>query len=115
MQMNEFKSPWRIVEHCSDIMVLDVKRWVIDVDDTEDGSKLVNELKDTIAKCDSKVENPFDAIFPTRSGVHIITHPFNMHQFAESLLKKGIVETEKKAKEMIKKNHLTLLYENIKK
>ena len=115
MQMNEFKSPWKIVEHCSDIMALDVKRWVIDVDDTEEDSTLVNELKDTISKCKSKAENPFVTIFPTMSGVHIITHPFNIKQFAESLLKKGIVETEKEAKEMIKKNHITLLYENLKK
>jgi hypothetical protein len=46
-------------------------------------------------------------MIPTKSGSHIITHPFNTYEF------------EKKCKELgievpgIKKNHITLLYENL--
>lgn len=117
MYINEFKSPWRIVEHCSDIMVLDFKRWVVDVDDVVEDSPLVNELKQIISQCDSKAKNPVDTIFPTKSGAHIITHPFNLNQFSYGLMEKGIATSEDKAKkmtnEMVKKNHLTLLYENL--
>jgi len=47
-------------------------------------------------------------IVPTKSGGHIITHPFNTVEFANKACRCKTVEG------LIKKNGLTLLYENIK-
>jgi hypothetical protein len=45
--------------------------------------------------------------FPTKSGVHIITLPFDRQQFIELCEIYYVRDAD------IKKNHLTLLYENL--
>lgn len=58
------------------------KTWIVDIDNTNVDSKLVNDTKDIIVNyC-----QPFDvekivAVIPTKSGVHLITKSFNQETF----------------------------------
>ena len=47
------------------------------------------------------------AVIPTRTGKHIIAHPFNTVEFANKACRCKAIEG------LIKKNNNTLLYENI--
>ena len=57
--------------------------------------------------CESGYDDPIVTIIPTRTGVHIITHPFNMKRFKDICDALSITPPD------IKKNHITLLYENL--
>ena len=58
------------------------KTWIVDIDNTNVDSNLVKDIKDIIVNyC-----QPFDvekivAVIPTKSGVHLITRPFNQETF----------------------------------
>lgn len=84
--------------------------WIIDVDKDDSFDKSVDELTDlyikTIESC--KPYKKIVAVIPTKSGKHIITHPFDASEF---YLKIG--ELVKLGSNLIKKNDVTLLYENI--
>lgn len=83
--------------------------WIIDVDKDDSFDKSVDELTDlyikTIESC--KPYKKIVAVIPTKSGKHIITHPFDASEF---YLKIG--ELVKLGSNLIKKNDVTLLYEN---
>ena len=83
--------------------------WIIDVDKNDSFGKSVDELTDlyikTIESC--KPYKNIVAVIPTKSGKHIITHPFDASEF---YLK--IDELVKLGSNLIKKNDVTLLYEN---
>ena len=83
--------------------------WIIDVDKDDSFDKSVDELTDlyikTIESC--KPYKKIVAVIPTKSGKHIITHPFDASEF---YLKIG--ESVKLGSSLIKKNDVTLLYEN---
>ena len=83
---------------------------VIDVDKDDSFDKSVDELTDlyikTIESC--KPYKKIVAVIPTKSGKHIVTHPFDSSDF---YLKIG--ELVKLGSNLIKKNDMTLLYENI--
>ena len=83
--------------------------WIIDVDKDDSLNKSVDELTDlyikTIESC--KPYKNIVAVIPTKSGKHIITHPFDASEF---YLKIG--ELAKLGSNLIKKNDVTLLYEN---
>ena len=83
--------------------------WIIDVDKDESFGKSVDELTDlyikTIESC--KPCKKIVTVIPTKSGKHIITHPFDASEF---YLKIG--ELAKLGSNLIKKNDVTLLYEN---
>ena len=83
--------------------------WIIDVDKDDSFGKSVDELTDlyikTIESC--KPYKKIVTIIPTKSGKHIITHPFDASEF---YLKIG--ELVKLGRNLIKKNDVTLLYEN---
>ena len=83
--------------------------WIIDVDKDDSLNKSVDELTDlyikTIESC--KPYKNIVAVIPTKSGKHIITHPFDASEF---YLK--IDELVKLGSNLIKKNDMTLLYEN---
>lgn len=53
-------------------------------------------------------------MIPTKSGVHLITHPFNLKEYMDKMdeLVKNVWEDNVDIPD-IKENHLTLLYENI--
>lgn len=83
---------------------------IIDVDKDDSFGKSVDELTDlyikTIESC--KPYKKIVTVIPTKSGKHIITHPFDASEF---YLKIG--ELVKLGSNLIKKNDMTLLYENI--
>lgn len=83
--------------------------WIIDVDKDDSLDKSVDELTDlyikTIESC--KPYKKIVAVIPTKSGKHIITHPFDSSNF---YLKIG--DLVKLGSNLIKKNDMTLLYEN---
>lgn len=83
--------------------------WIIDVDKDDSFGKSVDELTDlyikTIESC--KQYKKIVTVIPTKSGKHIITHPFDA---SELYLKIG--ELVKLGSNLIKKNDVTLLYEN---
>lgn len=83
--------------------------WIIDVDKDDSFDKSVDELTDlyikTIESC--KPYKKIVTVIPTKSGKHIITHPFDSSDF---YLKIG--DLVKLGSNLIKKNDMTLLYEN---
>lgn len=83
--------------------------WIIDVDKDDSFDKSVDELTDlyikTIESC--KPYKKIVAVIPTKSGKHIVTHPFDSSDF---YLKIG--DLVKLGSNLIKKNDVTLLYEN---
>lgn len=83
--------------------------WIIDVDKDDSFGKSVDELTDlyikTIESC--KPYKKIVTVIPTKSGKHIIAHPFDSSDF---YLKIG--ELVKLGSNLIKKNDMTLLYEN---
>ena len=84
--------------------------WIIDVDKDDSFGKSVDELTDlyikTIESC--KPYKKIVTVIPTKSGKHIITHQFDASEFYLN-----IGESVKLGSNLIKKNDMTLLYENI--
>lgn len=105
--LNEFKKPWRFCDHINGSLSGKEKRWVVDVDDCNNMDEYFLAVCDTINKCTSKYKNPIVTMIPTKSGSHIITRPFNTYEFAKYCKERGIEAPG------IKKNHITLLYENL--
>lgn len=112
--LDDFRRPYAVFESCSGKFVdKDDKHWVVDVDDPfihgscMDGNKLW-DLKDTIHIC-KPLGDKVELTMPTRNGVHLITKPFDIQQFTE-LCEKGFRWIPRPE---IKKNHLTLLYEEL--
>lgn len=83
--------------------------WVIDVDDTEAGSPRIQKIKDAINKCTTTYQGGLVFEFPSRTGIHLIYRPFRIDQF-EKLCQESSVPL---SKDDIKKNHLTLLFEDL--
>lgn len=84
------------------------KTWIVDIDNTNVDSNLVKDIKDIIVNyC-----QPFDvekivAVIPTKSGVHLITRPFNHETFNRMFFQvKMSIENEVS----IKKDNPTVLY-----
>lgn len=84
------------------------KTWIVDIDNTTVDSQLVEGVKDIIVNhC-----GPFDvekivAVIPTKSGVHLITRPFNHEIFNRMLSQMNppiVSEVD------IKKDNPTVLY-----
>ena len=84
------------------------KTWIVDIDNTNDDSKLVKDIKDIIVNyC-----QPFDvekivAVIPTKSGVHLITRPFNQETFYR-MFSQFKLSNENEVS--IKKDNPTVLY-----
>jgi hypothetical protein len=114
IEMGETKKPWKMfATACDEIENKEDKRWIVDIDTKDDYS--VDLMKMLVKSCDSKY-NPEEIIIEevnTRGGIHLITRPFNLKQFNEKFLEikeQAIKDIEKPE---IKKNHLTLLYEDL--
>ena len=105
--MGEYRKPWKDFSSvCGGLDGVE-KRWVVDCDNTNKYSDYVLEICRIIRNCDSAFSDPIVTLFNTKSGCHIITHPFNLKQFND------LCEYNKVDKPDIKKNHITLLYENL--
>lgn len=110
---NDYKKNYNVYESCSgQYCHSQNKRWVIDIDDeTSINSDKVKKIEGIINLCQPTNKNKIITKIPTKSGVHIITTPFDRIQFALNCtdnLENGINDMPD-----IKKNHLTLLYENL--
>ena len=109
---HDYKKFYNIFESCSGKFV-DSKNnlWVIDIDNVnidkhEDACKIA-EISRLINNMESGYSENVVYYMPTKSGVHIITHPFNLQHFNEEYDNETLPLD-------IKKNHLTLLYEDLK-
>jgi hypothetical protein len=108
---HDYKKFYAIFESCSGKFVdHDNGMWVIDVDEQlarVDYNNLVNYIN----KMDSRYKLKVVFTMPTKSGLHLIFRPFNLKQFKDGFREyfgDSITEIPD-----IKKNHLTLLYENL--
>ena len=105
--LEESKKPWRFCDSVNGSMSGKEKRWVIDIDDCENNKQYLYYVREAIGRCSTKYDNAIVVTLPTKSGFHIITHPFNTYEFNNHCKDMGIKTPE------IKKNHITLLYENL--
>ena len=111
-----FDKPYSLFDSCAAKYVERSEQlWIIDVDKDDadwysvNGECTVDQLTEyyvgMVEDCEPKKK--IVAVIPTKSGRHIITHPFNTVEFANKACRCRCIDT------LIKKNHLTLLYENI--
>lgn len=108
---NEYKKPWNVIYHANGKnSSIGDSVWIVDIDDCNDSdNEYINKIIELINMCNSKFNNNFITTIPTKSGIHLLTHPFNLQQFND-FFKKEFPETDIPE---VKKDHLTLLYENI--
>ena len=111
---NEYKKPWRVIDHVfGKITAKNAYTWIIDVDDIdlnkEEDNVFIENLKHLINQCQSKYNSVIIGEVPTISGLHILTRPFNMNEYKKYWEQ---LNTDREFSD-IKKNHITLLYENI--
>ena len=106
---NDYKKPWSIVSHVfGKLGSKSQDRWVVDVDEVDTVlDKQVSLITQQIRKCESKYSDPIITAVKTRSGLHIITHPFNLQKFNQYCQEERIIAPD------VHKNHITLLYEDI--
>ena len=84
------------------------KTWIVDIDNTNVDSNLVKDIKDIIVNyC-----QPFDvekivSVIPTKSGVHLITRPFNQETFYRMFSQ---LKLSNENEVDIKKDNPTVLY-----
>lgn len=113
---NDFKKPYSIFDSCAAKYVERSEQlWIIDVDKEDvdhyslNAPITIDDLADNYIKivesCEPKKK--IVTVIPTRSGRHIITHPFNTVEFMSK------ASCNKTVDGLIKKNNNTLLYENI--
>lgn len=104
---NDYNKSYAVFESCSGKYCNPKnKRWIIDIDDCDSDNKNVQSIKSIIHNCEP-IGNKIIKCFPTKSGIHLITKPFDRMQFQDTLRYLPLEQPE------IKKNHLTLLYENV--
>lgn len=104
---NDYRKNYAVFESCSgQYCHSEDKQWVVDCDDCVLHDEYPETVKELINSCKPD-GNKIVTEFPTKSGVHIITTPFDRQQFIELCEEYDIKNVD------IKKNHLTLLYENL--
>jgi len=57
------------------------KKWIIDIDETE--LHLKDEIKDFVNTQRSGFDTNVIAEIPTKTGVHLLTHPFDLREYGE--------------------------------
>lgn len=106
---HDYKKFYNIFESCSGkFSDRNNNLWVIDIDEPRSES-LYNEMTFYINSMRSGYDKNVVFRMPTRSGVHFITRPFNLKQFKDGF---NTVFPNTDIPD-VKKNHLTLLYENL--
>lgn len=111
---SNFDKPQSVFESCVGKFVdRSAQLWIIDVDkeDADFHGMSIDELVAYYTKIIEKECAPRKqvvTVIPTKTGKHIICHPFNVVEFSNKAC--GATCTEG----LIKKNNFTLLYENIK-
>ncbi len=111
---SNFDKPQSVFESCVGKFVdRSSQLWIIDVD-KEDADIHCMSIDDLVTYYTEIIEKecsprrPIVTVIPTKTGKHIICHPFNVVEFSNKAC--GATCTDG----LIKKNRLSLLYENIK-
>ena len=108
---HDFKKFYAIFESCSGKFVdHNNGMWVIDVDGWVSEDDLY-DLRTYINRMDSRYDEKVIFVMPTRNGVHLICRPFNLKQYKDGF--RAFFGNRYDEIPEIKKNHLTLLYENL--
>ena len=106
---NDYRKNYAVFESCSgSYCYSEDKTWIIDLDDCKTDDKKVKKVYEILDHIKPYNTEKVIAQFPTKSGVHLITRPFDVKEFG--LVYGGCFNDETVD---IKKNHLTLLYENL--
>lgn len=105
---HDFKKFYNIFESCSGKFVdKGNSRWIVDID--KEDLDMVDIIKDFINDCEPLKIEKIIFEMPTKSGLHLITRGFNLQDFNGRCINcLGLKKTID-----VKKNHLTLLYENL--
>ena len=112
---HDYKRFYSIFESCSGKYVdRSNARWVVDVDGYGSVTKEQAErlLTDYINTMESGHDVNVIYTMPTRSGFHLITCPFNLQKFNDGFRESVAAQSDIEVP-TVKKNHLTLLYENL--
>lgn len=110
--LNDFRRPYAVYESCSGMFKdRDDQHWIVDIDECSlhEENQITPKWKfvaQDINRC-RPIGDKIELILPTRSGVHLVTKPFDSTQFVSDYISKGFETPE------IKSNHLTLLYEEL--
>lgn len=110
--LHDYQKFYRIYESCSGKHCSKFQKWVVDVDNVNiaDDVNYIGELENFINNMKSGHHKVVETMFLTKSGVHLITHPFDKKQFEQEFHLHFGNDTTLPG---IKKEGLTLLYENI--
>lgn len=104
---NDYKKNYAVFESCSgQYCHSGDKQWVVDCDNCVLHDEYTEKIKELVNSCKPNCDKIVTE-FPTKSGVHLITTPFDRQQFIKLCEQYYIYNID------IKKNHLTLLYENL--
>lgn len=109
--LDDFRRPYAVFESCSGKFVdKDDKHWVVDVDDFVgyNTQKHCETIRNFINNC-QPYGDKIDLMLPTKSGMRLITKPFDINAFNGCM---GVF-TDWIPRPEIKKNHLTLLFEDL--
>lgn len=108
LEQIDFGNPWTIYESEESQNGVSPKLFVIDIDNTGPCSCIVNDIKSIINNNCRPLEriDKVLAVFPTVSGVHLITSAFSKENLAEECLLRNITVPE------IQSNGISLLYYN---
>ena len=113
--MGELKKPWKIFYKAFGNTKSEEQRWIVDVDrqDDIDDKEYLSQITYVIESCSSGFDKNVITTIPTKSGFHIITHPFNVKEYNDKMdaFAKNEWHDNVDIPE-IKKNHISLLYEN---
>lgn len=111
--LDDFRRPYAVFESCSGKDVdKDDRHWVVDVDDfvgynTQEHCETIRNFINDCQPFEDR--NKIELILPTKNGMHLITRPFDVKTFNICM---GIF-TDMIPHPEIKKNHLTLLFEDL--
>lgn len=111
---HDYKKFYNIFESASGKFVeRDNSLWVVDIDGGVTAVEL-NAIRAYINTMESKHKDNIVYTMPTKSGVHLICHPFNLNQFYQNFnIGYPYIAQWSRNIPDVKKNHLTLLYENL--
>ena len=109
--LDDYRRPYAVFESISGKdMSKDDKHWVVDIDDCLFNIPSSVQKRASIIRVIEGCEpegRKLETMIPTRTGIHLITRPFNLGQFQSRCMEElGFVPD-------VKKNHLTLLYEDL--
>lgn len=113
----DYRRPWKIFNSCVSKYLEHGgkdKKWVVDIDDCLDDNgnvidqDKIDKYKSLICSCSPNYDNNIIEEFKTKTGIHLITKPFNRWEYDAKIDDMG--DFLDKSGKIIKMNHLTLVY-----